>query len=327
MTSVFISTIPFGVHDQSPITMLQQRNCLVTINDTGRKLTTEMLIERIQDTEILIAGTENITAEAMDAAPHLKMICRVGIGLDSVDLIAAKKRGIIVSHTPDAPSPAVAELTIGLMLDVLRHITWSTEGMRNHQWVRHFGKRLDHSVVGLFGYGRIGNLVGKKLHALGVKKVLVHDIDPEKMALANKEGCLCSTRENIYYEADIVSLHVPMTPETKGMIGHAELAAMSSNSVLINTARGGIIDEEALYTALMGHQIAGAAIDVFEEEPYQGLLTTCPNIILTAHMGSMTVDCRTKMEIEACEEACRYLDSAPIQFPASIPIDISQSGK
>ncbi len=321
MTSVFISTIPFGVHDHSPITMLEERSCTVSINDTGRKLTTEMLMERISDVDILIAGTENITAEAMDAAPNLKMICRVGIGLDSVDLKAADARGIIVSHTPDAPSPAVAELTIGLMFDVLRHITWSTEGMRGHQWVRHFGKRLDHSVVGLFGYGRIGSLVAQKLRGLGVCDVLVNDIDPAKMALAEADGCTLASPDMIYEKADIVSLHVPLTPDTKGMIGLDELKAMASDAVVINTARGGIIDEQNLHTALTEQYIAGAAIDVFEQEPYEGLLTSCPNIILTAHMGSMTVDCRTQMEIEACEEACRYLDGAPILFPATIPID------
>ena len=319
MTSVFISTIPFGVHDQSPITMLEDRGCAVRINNTGRKLTTEMLIEHIGDAEILIAGTENITAEAMDAAPNLKIICRVGIGLDSVDLKAAQDRDIIVSHTPDAPSPAVAELTLGLMFDLLRHITWSTEGMRNHKWVRHFGKRLDHSTVGILGYGRIGGMVATKLKAFGVQNVLVYDIDPEKMEAAKAAGCITSTYDEIYEKADIVSLHLPLSQQTKRMIGKAELDLMGSETLLINTSRGGIIDEGDLYHALMHKSIMGAAIDVFEEEPYQGLLTTCPNIILTAHMGSMTVDCRTQMEIEACEEASRFLDGKPILFPAPIP--------
>lgn len=316
MTSVFISTIPFGVHDKSPITMLEQRGCHVRINNTGRKLTTEMLIEHIGDAEILIAGTENITAQAMDAAPNLRIICRVGIGLDSVDLKAAKDRKIIVSHTPDAPSPAVAELTLGLMFDLLRQITWSTEGMRDHKWVRHFGKRLDHSTIGLLGYGRIGRLVATKLIAFGVKDVLVYDIDPTKMESAKAAGCTPSSSDDIYKIADIVSLHLPLSQQTKGMIGKTELDLMGSETLLINTSRGGIVDEDDLYHALMQKSIMGAAIDVFEEEPYEGLLTTCPNIILTAHMGSMTIDCRTQMEIEACEEASRYIDGAPILFPA-----------
>lgn len=319
MTSVFISTIPFGVHDKSPITMLEDRGCSVRINDTGRKLTTEMLMEHIGDAEILIAGTENITAEAMETAPNLKIICRVGIGLDSVDLKAAQDRNIIVSHTPDAPSPAVAELSLGLMFDLLRQITWSTEGMRNHQWVRHFGKRLDRSIVGLLGYGRIGSLVAHKLKAFGVKDVLVYDIDPDKMESAKAAGCTLATPEDIYKTAEIISLHLPLSSQTKGMISKNELDLMGPETLLVNTSRGGIVHEDDLYDALINKTILGAAMDVFEEEPYQGLLTACPNIILTAHMGSMTVDCRTQMEIEACEEASRYLDKTPILFPAPMP--------
>lgn len=296
--------------------MLEDRQCSVRINRTGRKLTTEMLLENIGDAQILIAGTEAINATAMDAMPHLKMICRVGIGLDSVDLIAAKERGITVSHTPDAPSPAVAELTIGLMMDLLRHITWSTEGMRHNKWVRHFGKRLDQSVVGLFGFGRIGSLVAHKLNAIGVLEILVHDIDPDKMDVAKKMGCTPATPDTIYDKANIISFHVPLTPKTKGMVSIKQIQSMQPDTVLINTARGGVIDEHDLYNALTEKKIMGAAIDVFEEEPYQGLLSNCPNIILTAHMGSMTIDCRTQMEIEACEEACRYLDGVPILFPA-----------
>jgi D-3-phosphoglycerate dehydrogenase len=316
MTSIYISTTPFATLNKSPLIMLEDRQCSVRINSAGRKLSTEMLLERIGDAEILIAGTEKLTAEAMDALPNLKMICRVGIGLDSVDLIAAKKHGITVSHTPDAPSPAVAELTIGLMLNLLRQITFSTEGMRDKKWVRHFGKRLDQSVVGLFGFGRIGSLVAQKLKALGVQEILVHDIDPDRMRAAKEMGCTPVTPDNIYKKATIISLHVPLTPKTKGMIKSKQIQSMQSDTVLINTARGGVIDEHDLYTALIEKRIMGSAIDVFEEEPYQGLLTTCPNVILTAHMGSMTVDCRTQMEIEACEEACRYLDGVPILFPA-----------
>ena len=178
MTKTFVSTIPFCAHDNRPMELLKSANCDVLINPTGKKLTTNSLLNFIADCEILIAGTEAITADAMDMAPNLRMISRVGIGLDSVDLDAAKQRGIIVTNTPDAPSPAVGELTVGLLLDLARGISMTTARIKDNDWQRHFGVLLAKSSVGIIGFGRIGTLVARALLGIGVKKILVNDIDP-----------------------------------------------------------------------------------------------------------------------------------------------------
>ena len=321
MTKVFVSTIPFALHDGLPLDLLIANGCDVEVNPTGEKLTGDSLKDFIGDTEVLIAGTESITEQVLNSAPKLKLICRVGIGLDSVDLTATKNKGILVSHTPDAPSPAVAELTIGLMLDLLRKITASTENLRSGNWERVFGRRLDKSIVALIGFGRIGQLVALKLIGLGVQKnnILVDDVDQVARAKAMSLGLSVTSKDHIYRSADIISLHLPLDNTTSGLIGKDEIEKMRPEVCLINTSRGGIIDEAGLYDALIQNEISGAAIDVFENEPYYGNLINCDNAILTAHMGSMTLDCRSRMELEACEEACRFLAGDDLLFPAWQP--------
>ena len=246
--------------------------------------------------------------------PNLKAICRVGIGLDSVDLVSARKRNIAVSYTPDAPSPAVAELTLGLMIDAARGIAQADAGMRTRQWNRFMGQRLDLCKIGIVGTGRIGTRIVKHIAgAFPNAQILAHDLSPNRDIDPLVTWVDLVT---LFRECDIVSLHIPLTPETMGLVGTDELKAMKETAILINTARGGIVDEIALSNALRNNTIAGAAIDVFETEPYTGELMSLPNIILTCHMGSMTRDCRAQMEIEATDEALRFLRAEPLACPA-----------
>lgn len=320
MTKVFVSTIPFAAFDRKPLDLLVNSGCDVLVNPTDRKLTTAGLVDFIGNTQILIAGTEQITADALDAAPNLELVCRVGIGLDSVDLEACKSRNILVSHTPNAPSPAVAELTVGLIFDLFRGISLSTQRIRKGQWTRHFGRRLDLSVYGIIGYGRIGRLVSTKLVGLGARRenILIDDIDNAALRAAALSGFTISKKEEILKRADVVSLHLPLTELTKNMIDRDQLAMMRPEAFIVNTSRGGIINERSLFEALNEGQIKGAAVDVFECEPYEGELKNCGNIVLTAHMGSMTLDCRSQMELEACEEAARYLNGNNLLYPALV---------
>ncbi len=306
MAKILITTVPFAENDQYPLSLLSQNNIKYMINPLGRKLSESELADLVGGFDVIVAGTEAITAKVLDRAPTLKMISRVGIGLDNVDLLAAESRNIAVSYTPDAPAPAVVELTIGLMYALLRHVHEANIQLHRGIWHRHFGKRLVNCKLGLIGVGRIGSGVVKKLRALGCKDILYNDINIQL------EGDMAGTariveKEEIYSEADIISLHVPLTSQTKNLITSNEFAMMKSSSFLINTARGGIIDENDLYEALRSNRIAGAAVDVFEQEPYFGPLTQLDNCLLTSHMGSMAFDCRTQMEIEATQEAVRYL--------------------
>ena len=159
MYKALITTVPFGDKDRLPIEILKENNIEFLINPLNKKLTEDELAEMVVDFDVIIAGTEPITKKVMDNASNLKMISRVGIGLDSVDLLEAEKQGIAVSYTPDAPAPAVAELTIGLMLTLLRSVQLSNMEMHKGKWHRFFGRRLSDVIIGIIGVGRIGKLV------------------------------------------------------------------------------------------------------------------------------------------------------------------------
>ena len=272
----------------------------------------------ISDFDVLIAGTEPITDRVMARAKCLKLISRVGIGLDNVDLLAAERRGMQVSYTPDAPAPAVAELTIGLMLSLLRSVHVVNAKMHRGEWQRHFGRRLSEVAVGIIGVGRIGSNVLRHLAGFGNPRILVNDTHPDP-GVAPQLKLEWVDKETIYREADVISLHVPLTGQTKNMIRSDQMLQMKKDAIVINTARGGIINEQDLAEVMKSGHLHGVAIDVFDQEPYSGELADIERCLLTSHMGSMSIDCRTRMEIEATEEAVRFLTGQPLR--SLVPAD------
>ena len=306
MAKVLISTVPFGNRSRLSLGLLENANIEYLINPLNKKLTEDQLADFVTDFDVIIAGTEPITEKVMNMASNLKLISRVGIGLDNVDLLAAQKRGIKVSYTPDAPTAAVAELTLGLMLSLLRSVHVSNLQMHQGQWYRFLGKRLEEISVGIIGMGRIGTSVLKRLKGFGTSKILVNDIEPNS-ELDNEFKLEWTSKEKIYKESDIISLHLPLTHLTKNLIRKEHLLTMKPDAAIINTSRGGIINEADLYDVMHSGHLSGAAIDVFEKEPYEGPLKKIEHCLLTAHMGSMSIDCRSRMEIEATEEAVRFL--------------------
>jgi D-3-phosphoglycerate dehydrogenase len=312
MSKVLITTVPFGDKNRLPLELLENAGIEYLINPLNKKLTEDELAEMITDFDVIIAGTEPISAKVMDQGTNLKMISRVGIGLDSVDLLAAEDRGIAVSYTPDAPGPAVAELTLGMMLTLLRSVHVSNSEMHDGKWHRFFGRRLAEVTIGIIGVGRIGTRVLNRTKGFGTPRILVNDLMPN-MKLDREFKLEWSSKEKIYQEADIISLHVPLTHLTKNMIKKEQLLSMKKDAIIINTSRGGIINEQDLYDVMLAGHLSGAAIDVFDCEPYDGQLCEIQRCLLTAHMGSMSVDCRTRMEIEATEEAIRYLSKKPLE--------------
>ncbi len=312
---VLITTVPFGEANRSPLDLLESNQIEYVINPIGRRLKEEELIEMIPDFGILIAGTEPITEKVIASAPHLGLIARVGIGLDSVNLMAARAHGVQVTYTPDAPSPAVAELAIGQMLALLRGISLSDRNMRNGVWHRFMGRRLSEMTVGLIGVGRVGKLVVKHLRGgFPSVRILANDLTPD-IEFGKLHHIEWVEKEEIYRSADIISLHLPLTPATRALITMNEINKMKKDVLLVNTSRGNMINEKDLAHALRAQRIAGAAIDVFEREPYTGELSTLENCLLTCHMGSMSADCRSRMEIEATEEAVRFLKGETLKTP------------
>lgn len=314
MPIALITTSPFGDRNGFPLEMLEANGVEYRLNPLNRKLTENELIGMVVDVGVIIAGTEPITEKVMESAPNLKHISRVGVGLDNVDLVAAEKRGIKVSYTPDAPAPAVAELTIGLMLSLLRNIHVANSAMHQGKWNRYFGRRIAEVTIGIIGVGRIGARVLRRTQGFGTPRLLVNDVLPN-LDLNREFKLEWVSKDLIFKQADLISLHVPLTLKTKGLVGVKELSMMKPDAFLINTSRGGVVDEKALYHALKENKIAGAAIDVFEKEPYQGPLAELENCLLTSHMGSMSLDCRNRMEIEATEEAIRFLVGKALLSP------------
>jgi D-3-phosphoglycerate dehydrogenase len=311
LAKVLITTVPFCEKNNLPLELLENAGIEYLINPIGRKLKEDELADMIADFDVLIAGTEPITDKVMARASCLKLISRVGIGLDSVDLLAAERRGIQVSYTPDAPAPAVAELTVGLMLSLLRSVHVANAQLHRGEWHRHFGRRIPEVTIGIIGVGRIGQRVLKCLSSFGTLRVLANDLHPDT-SLVPQLKLEWKDKDDIYRHADVISLHVPLTMHTKNMIRVEHLSLMKPDALLINTSRGGIINENDLAQALNAGHLGGAAIDVFEDEPYMGPLADIERCLLTSHMGSMSVDCRTRMEIQATEEAVRFLTGKPL---------------
>ncbi|MCE5181783.1 MAG: phosphoglycerate dehydrogenase [Anaerolineaceae bacterium] len=312
MPKALITTVPFGDKNRLPLELLEAAGIEYLINPLGRKLKEDELAEMVTDFDVLIAGTEPITDKVMGRASQLKLISRVGIGLDSVDLLAAERRGIQVSYTPDAPAPAVAELTVGFMLTLLRSVHVANAQMHRGEWHRHFGRRIPEVTIGIIGTGRIGGRVLRRLAGFGTPRILVNDIHPDQ-TIAPELKLEWVGKEEIYRHADVISLHVPLTVHTKNMIRREHLLQMKPDAIIINTSRGGVINEHDLAEVLNAGHLSGAAIDVFEQEPYAGELAQIDRCLLTSHMGSMSVDCRTRMEIEATEEAVRLLTGQALQ--------------
>ena len=318
MPKALITTVPFADKNRLPLELLEAAGISYLINPLGRRLKEMELAEMVKDADVLIAGTEPITDLVMGRASKLKLISRVGIGLDSVDLVAAERRGIKVAYTPDAPAPAVAELTFGLMLSLLRSVHVANLQMHQGTWQRHMGRRLAEVTVGIIGTGRIGGRVLRRIPAFGTPRVLVNDIKPD-LKLVPELKLEWVGKEDIYTKADVISLHLPLTSQTKNMIRREHLLQMKPDALLINASRGGIINERDLAEVMRSGHLGGAAIDVFDHEPYVGELAKIERCLLTAHMGSMSQDCRSRMEMEATEEAVRFISGHALQSP--VPSD------
>jgi D-3-phosphoglycerate dehydrogenase len=318
--NVFVSTQPFASISPEPLDILAEHNLNVELNQYGRKITQQELKVHLTDKHALIAGTERIDKDVLDCAPELKIIARVGIGLNNIDFDEVRCRGILLTYTPEAVSQAVAELTIAHMLNVMRSIHQIHSSLKNGHWQRIIGSEIAGKTVGLIGFGRIGKRVAKMLQGFSCR-ILANDIAPDHEVASRYDVKFCR-KEDIYRKADIISLHVPATPLTRNLIRETELAMMKSGACLINTARGQIVVESDLYEALKKGEIAGAAIDVFQKEPYSGPLCELENVVLTAHSGSCSTEARCLMESGAAKEVICFFNGEPPLCP--VPDEVIQ---
>lgn len=299
---VIITTSSFDLSNFHQLNELTAAGIEVIQNPLKRRLSEQEVSELVNDDVIgMIAGLEPLTAAVLAKARYMKVIARCGTGLDSIDLDAARTHGITVFNTPDAPTTAVAELTLAHILGLLRHVTESDREIRSGRWSGLMGSLLKNKVVGIIGYGRIGQAVAKLVSAFEASVVAY---DSQKISLPNTKQLMLA---ELCAQSDILTLHVPYTQDTHHMIDGDVLKQMKSTALLINVSRGGIIDEDALLLSLQNGGIAGAALDCFEVEPYSGPLLQINNVHVTAHMGSYARESRNQMEIDASAALVRGL--------------------
>lgn len=288
---VAVTTSSFARYSDEPLEHLRRSGFEYVLNETGRKLTEDEAVTLLQGCVGVAAGTEALTRRVMEACPNLRAISRCGTGMDSVDLCAAQERGIVVRNTPDGPTQAVAELTLALALDLLRGVTRMDREMRAGVWKKRMGFLLEGKKVGIVGFGRIGRAAARLFTAFGARIAFsdpaADDDAHQKMEIDE----LCAW-------AQLVTLHCSKPKDGKAVISAERLALMPQGALLINAARGGLVDEQALAAHLASGRLAGAAVDTFDQEPYSGPLLQFENVILTPHIGSYGREARIRMEID-----------------------------
>lgn len=300
--SIFVTLSTFAEYDREPIRLLETGGVPFQVHGTGKRITTAELVAHGRDATAVIAGVEPYDAETIRRLPALRCISRCGIGVDSIDLDAARARGIAVLNTPGQPAAAVAELGVAMMLALCRNLPRQIAHARRREWERLEAHLLGRRRVGLVGFGRIGRRIAELLRPFGTE---IWVTDPAALIEADQHVSFVPLAR-LLRECDIVSIHAARSAEQPLLIGAAEIATMKRGALLINLARGGMVDEGALHDALASGHLAGAGLDVYVNEPYRGPLCGLDNVLLTPHSATLTVETRSAMEGEAVNNVLRF---------------------
>ncbi|MCQ8119077.1 phosphoglycerate dehydrogenase [Methylomonas rosea] len=284
-------------------------------------LSEDTLCEIIPDYDaLLIRSDTQVTARVLKAATCLKVVGRAGIGVDNVDLNAATEQGVIVMNTPDANATTTAELAIAHMFSLSRNLPFANQSVREGKWERSklMGAEITHKTLAVLGFGTIGRIVAQRGNGLGMR-VIAYDpfVAPDVFA---KHGAEMVDLEALVKQADYLTLHCPLLEKTKNIIGREQLAMMKKSARLINCARGGLVDESALYDALKDGRIAGAALDVYEQEPPKDSpLLTLDNVVFTPHLGASTKEAQVAVSVEIARQAVKYLQTGEAVNALNLP--------
>jgi len=278
-----------------------EENGFEIIKDYGLKNIRSFNEEQLQSIEAMVVGLEKVDASIMDLLPNLKIIAKHGAGVDNIDLAAAKERNIHVSNVPGANSNAVADLAIGLMIDVSRMISRADRSVRSGKWERFYGNEMAGKTLSILGFGAIGQAVARRAMGFGMH-ILAYDIvRPDFACIEFVEA------EEAIRRGDFITLHLPLTESTKNIINKETIALMKPSAYLINTARGGLIDEEALLDALESNRIAGAALDVFAHEGnLDPRFFQLDNVVLTPHIGGFSQEAINTISMKCTEAILAY---------------------
>ena len=308
---ILVSLSTFAAIDKRPLSMLEESGCRFRIHASGKRITREELIQEGPDAAVIVAGVESYDAATLARLPALRCISRCGVGVDAIDLAAARERGIVVTNTPTIPTEAVAELALSMFLSLSRNLRPQANLMGARRWERLNAHLLAGRTVGLLGLGRIGRRVAELCRAFNTK-VVAHDPQGDPV-VAEALGVALVGKKELLDQADIVSLHASSGGAEEVLIGAPELKLMKPEAVLVNLARGGMVDEAALVEALRTGELAGAGLDVFGEEPYRGPLCDFDQVILTPHSATSTLETRAAMEAQCVENALAFLSSSVAQ--------------
>jgi len=303
MSVALVSSRSFGTVSELGEKSLKESGFdIVRISPDERPINEEKMIRIIikEMPKIVICGAEPITRNVMAACPNLRMVMKHGVGIDNIDIGAATELNIVVANAPGTNTESVADLTIALILALIRGVVDVANSTKTGGWDRYVGHELGAVSVGVIGTGRIGYSVIQRLQAFG-SNILAYDVVKNESLIGNPKFQYCSL-EHLLRNSDIVTLHAPLTPSTRNFIGHQELTLMKSTAYLVNLARGELVDEDALYQSLQQKHIAGAAVDVFAVEPPQrSPLLKLDNLLATPHIAAYTYEAMDRMD-QVCYE-------------------------
>ncbi|MEN6373320.1 MAG: phosphoglycerate dehydrogenase [Smithella sp.] len=302
---IFVALSTFSENDKGPLQRLEAAGYPLRIHGSGKRITAAELIKEGADASVILAGVEPYGSAILEQLPTLRCISRCGVGVDAIDLVAVKQRGITVANTPGIPTQAVAELALSMFLSLSRNLHSQVDLMHKRRWERKKAHLLAGRTVGIIGLGKIGQRVAQLCIAFNVR-VLAYDPCADA-SIARSLGVELVSMDELVSKADIVSLHASKSAGGKVIIGKDEIALMKKDAILVNLARGEMVDEDALVEALRSDRLAGAGLDVFGTEPYQGPLCDFEQVILTPHSATLTVETRAEMEMQCVENALDFL--------------------
>lgn len=301
---IAIGPSSFGDASRKPIELLEKHGIEIVPNPYGRRLTEEEIIKHLEGIDGLIAGLEPLNQKVLDASKKsLKAIARVGIGMNNVDITYAESLGIKVSNTPDGPTESVAEMTLTALLSLIRIVPQTNNNLHQGEWKKYIGRSLTGLNIGIIGYGRIGRRFRKFLEGFSCN-VYIYDPYLSDGVVLDDRDIRCDTLDELLENADVISFHAAGTEE---IVGEKEIAKMKNGVVILNSARGELINEDALIAGLDSGKIQGVWLDAFWKEPYTGKLTQYDNVLLTPHVGTYTEQCRESMEVAAVNNILRDL--------------------
>jgi D-3-phosphoglycerate dehydrogenase len=303
MENILIALSTFAEFDTKPLDLLKNSGIAYDVHSTGKRITREELLANAKNATVIVAGVEPYDAALLSALPNLKCISRCGVGVDSIDLDAARERKITVLNTPDVPSVAVAELALSLYLSLSRNLRLQANSMGNKKWERFEGHLLSGKTIGIIGFGRIGRKIAAFCKPFNVK-LLVCDPFLTEESIADT-GATLLDKETLLRTANIISIHASKSNSL--IIEAGDYTKMKKGAILVNLSRGGMIDEAGLVNALQSKHLAAAGLDVFDQEPYAGPLCDFENVILTPHSATAPVETRVAMETECVDNAIRFI--------------------